>query len=179
MLALTVSPRCLNLGYSHALLSQSKNALALFARTLELASKAIATGAPPPAPSTGPPKLDITREQAESLHSRAQGLVSQYRALVDLQKSAVGSTPKGATISAPIVERLNEYPLGGADLQNLVQWPPKLQPVPVKPLFLDVAFNYIEYPGSKKSVENGGVELEERPVGAEEPKKKGWFGFGR
>ncbi|KAF4301882.1 hypothetical protein GTA08_BOTSDO06315 [Botryosphaeria dothidea] len=171
--------KCLNLGYSHALLSQSKNVLALFARALELASRAIATGTSASAPA--PPKLDVTREQAESLHNRVQGLASQYRALIDLHTHVTdkSSTSKG-TISAPIVERLNEYPSGDVDLQNLVQWPPKLQPVPVKPLFLDVAFNYIDFPGrAKAAVENGGVKLDQAPAPQEEPKKKGWFGFGR
>ncbi|EKG14014.1 hypothetical protein MPH_08756 [Macrophomina phaseolina MS6] len=171
--------KCLNLGYSHALLSQSKNALALFARASELASKAVASG--PSASDSGPPKLDVTHEQAESLQGRVNGLTSQYRALVDLHNhvNEKSSNAKG-TVSAPIVERLNDYPAEGVDLQNLVQWPPKLQPVPVKPLFLDVAFNYIEYPGrAKAEVESGGVNLDEARIPQEEPKKKGWFGFGR
>ncbi|EOD48271.1 putative signal recognition protein [Neofusicoccum parvum UCRNP2] len=172
--------KCLNLGYSHALLSQSKNALALFARALELTAKAVATSTS--ASSPGPPKLDVSREQAEFLHNRVQGLSSQYRALVDLHNHVTDnrSASKG-NVSAPVVERLNEYPAEGVDLRNLVQWPPKLQPVPIKPLFLDVAFNYIDYPGrAKAAVENGGgVRLDEAPPTAEEPKKKGWFGFGR
>lgn len=55
-----------------------------------------------------------------------------------------------------------------------------MRPVPVKPLFLDVAWNYIEYPGRKReapvTVVTNGVDM-----GAKEEKKekKGWFGFGR
>ncbi|KAI7665616.1 hypothetical protein KC318_g7010, partial [Hortaea werneckii] len=73
--------------------------------------------------------------------------------------------------------------------KNLVQYPPKIQPVPVKPLFLDVAWNYIDYPGRTAEVPaakaaapgqdtqmaNG---IEEKPA-VEQPKKRGWFGFGR
>ena len=68
------------------------------------------------------------------------------------------------------------------DLENLVTYPPKIEPVPVKPLFLDVAWNYIEYPGRKVEVSKKAAE---KPVvnGVEEKsqleKKRGWFGFGR
>jgi signal recognition particle subunit SRP68 len=62
--------------------------------------------------------------------------------------------------------------------------------VPVKPLFLDVAWNYIEYPGRKaegkgvvgkvaetvKPVVNG---VQEEAQAKEPEKKRGWFGFGR
>lgn len=80
------------------------------------------------------------------------------------------------TTSAPIAERLNEYPPNGVDLTNLVEYPPRVRAVPVKPLFLDVAFNYIEYPGRTTAVVNG-----EAPKGAGEPqeeRKRGWFGWG-
>jgi len=67
-------------------------------------------------------------------------------------------------------------------LQNLVTYPPKLEPVPVKPLFFDAAWNYIDYPGREvQLVENGG-KVEEQDDSREqtaEQKKKGWFGFGR
>lgn len=84
----------------------------------------------------------------------------------------------------PLVQRLDDFPTPGTnvDLKNLVAYPPRIEPVPVKPLFFDVAWNYIEYPGrAKKVVEetavNGvGAETE---AGKEEPKKRGWFGFGR
>lgn len=88
----------------------------------------------------------------------------------------------GLANAAPVVERLNEYPSSGAvEVKNLVTWPPKLKPVPVKPLFLDVAWNYIEYPGRARAVQQ--AEPQEAP--AEEQReqkpaaKKGWFSFGR
>lgn len=57
--------------------------------------------------------------------------------------------------------------------------------MPVKPLFLDVAWNYIEYPDRRKRVKEvagrdpngfnaGDVKVEEKKEG-----RKGWFGFGR
>ena len=81
------------------------------------------------------------------------------------------------------MESLDKYPVGGeVDLSRLVQYPPKIEVVPVKPLFFDVAWNYIEYPGRKvqpvmvEQIKTQAVE-EERPTSSSG--KKSWFGFGR
>jgi signal recognition particle subunit SRP68 len=80
------------------------------------------------------------------------------------------------------VESLTEYPGSGkVDLTRLVEWPPKLKPVPVKPLFFDTAWNYVEYPGrtpaasatASKGEVNGAKEEPQQPA------SRGWFGFGR
>ena len=82
----------------------------------------------------------------------------------------------------PMIERLNEYPLEGVDLSNLVTYPPKMEPIPVKPLFLDVAWNYIDYPReSKKAIPSpSSTSSAAAPVAeAKKEAKRGWFGFGR
>lgn len=93
------------------------------------------------------------------------------------------------TPAAPAVQNLDAYPTPGlqVDLKNLVSYPPKIQPVPVKPLFLDVAWNYIDYPnrpGQQPALavpEAAGAMDVDEPAAAEpvQEKKKGWFGFGR
>ena len=74
------------------------------------------------------------------------------------------------------------------DLERIVEYPPRLEVVPVKPLFLDVAWNYIGYPdkagGAKREGEaRGQQEKQGQGGGAEQeaakPQKRGWFGFGR
>ena len=80
------------------------------------------------------------------------------------------------------MERLNDYPTHGIDLGNLVTYPPKLEPIPVKPLFFDAAWNYIEYPGRKlPDIALGGQVKQGTEISDQtaEQKKKGWFGFGR
>jgi signal recognition particle subunit SRP68 len=63
-----------------------------------------------------------------------------------------------------LVERLGHYPEGKIDFQNgIVEWPPKVSPVPVKPLFLDVAFNFIEYPGD--GAPRAVADAQEKPEG--------------
>ncbi|KAJ3094611.1 signal recognition particle subunit srp68 [Phlyctochytrium planicorne] len=57
------------------------------------------------------------------------------------------SQPMTQTDSAPVVQRLNEF-IAELDVTNphLADIPPKLQPVPCKPVFFDIAYNGVEYP---------------------------------
>ena len=43
-------------------------------------------------------------------------------------------------------------------MENLVAWPPKLQPVPVKPFFFDIAYNYFGLEAKEGGGEEGGCE---------------------
>ncbi|KAL8830528.1 MAG: hypothetical protein Q9191_001375 [Dirinaria sp. TL-2023a] len=177
--------RCLAIARSHALLSNTKNALALFARALEQCPRK-SSASPDEGGLHKPPNIEVKTDQTDYLHNLLSGLVAQHRALVELHnlnEAAVKEAESKAKYAPPMVERLDEYPANGVDLTKLVTYPPKLQPIPVKPLFLDVAWNYIDYPGrSKKGTEqtiNGAVDA---GAGAPPPKKeakKGWFGFGR
>ncbi|KAF2258711.1 hypothetical protein CC78DRAFT_525875 [Lojkania enalia] len=177
--------KCLNLAHSHALLAAPKQALALCNRALSLASQAASSPKPATPSSSSTPKLAVSEEHAQTLKENLENLTSHYRGLVTLSQLTANSnvaTKTQMTSAAPVVERLNEYPASGAvDLTNLVTWPPKLKPVPVKPLFFDVAWNYIEYPGRTRSVQEIEPEKMQEEKKAEEPKpaKKGWFGFGR
>ena len=79
---------------------------------------------------------------------------------------------------------MDEYPADRVDLKNLVTYPPRLEPIPVKPLFFDIAWNYIEYPGrsAKMRQDQGKIAAVDGVKGKEEEKKevrRGWFGFGR
>jgi len=167
------------------------NALALLKRAQNLL-----TASPPPASDASKdalPTLDIPTSTSEDLKAHLSSQVSRTHALVELHKlqsnSAIAAE-KNMTSAAPLVQNLNAYPTPGTqvDLKNLVTYPPKIQPVPVKPLFLDVAWNYIDYPGRKSSapaaaapVVNGGgdkMDVDQKPE-AQPEKKKGWFGFGR
>jgi len=181
-----LSPRCLNIAYSHVLLSNLKNALALLIRAESLCSGALSSiSASNPPAADAPLKLDIHPNTAKSFHDYLQLQVNQYRGLVELHnfnENSKFAAQKDMTSAAPAVERLNEYPPGGVAPTNLVTYPPKLQPVPVKPLFLDVAWNYIAYPGSKSAAAARSADAGASVPSAEEEKKapkRGWFPFGR
>ncbi|KAF2194291.1 hypothetical protein K469DRAFT_709803 [Zopfia rhizophila CBS 207.26] len=178
--------KCLNLSHSHAFLSSPKQALALCNRALSLSSQAVEAPWPTPSPPSNACKLAVSTEQAKSLNQKLENLTSHYRGLVALSQLSANSDVAAKTQmtnAAPVVERLDEYPASGfVDLTNLVTWPPKLKPVPVKPLFFDVAWNYIDYPGRGKRSEEQQPEkmlVEEKKAEESKPAKKGWFGFGR
>lgn len=117
------------------------------------------------------------------------GLVSQHRALVELDEgSSVRSTSGSAAgtesgQAAPLIERLDEYPATGVDPTRLVTYPPRLEAIPVKPLFFDIAWNCIQYPGrAVQAPPNGDQATADGDKGQAEEKreaKRGWFGFGR
>lgn len=169
---LTPFSRCLAIGRSHGFLGKSKQALALFFQALELTSGSAAT-AQSSVGDDGPPRLDVSRGQIQTLQSTLQGLVAQYQGLVTLENISSEETAKSAT-TRPVIERLHEYAGDGLDLSNLVPYPPQMLPIPVKPLFLDVAWNYIDYPREHAAPEAHAEEAEEKKGG-----RRGWFGFGR
>jgi signal recognition particle subunit SRP68 len=174
--------RCLTIGRSHAITGKFKTSLALYARSLDLSSRALsAKSAAATEADERLPKLQIDSNDLQGFHRYIGGIVSQYRALVELrnlidqQKAATKDTYR-----PPLVERLEEYPVEEVDLTSLVNFPPKLQPVPVKPLFFDLAWNYIGYPGQTPPGANGGPTTPKTAAEEKkEPAKKGWFGFGR
>ena len=129
----------------------------------------------------GPPKLDIGSDDSKRFQEYLSGLVSQCRALVELKNLMEQQKAETKGIyKPPLADRLGEYPVEDVDLTNLVNFPPKLQPIPVKPLFFDLAWNYIEYPGRPPTNVNGAPTAPK--TGSEEkkePARKGWFGFGR
>lgn len=162
-------------------MGKPQNALALYARASELA--VAASSLRTSSDAAGPPRLDVSPSQIATLQSVLRGLVAQHRGLVTLDKLATQATAAKAATGRPlIIERLNDYASDEVDLTRLVPYPPTLQPVPVKPLFLDVAWNYIDYPRDQAPVRAAaGAQIRPEPA-PEEPKsggRRGWFGFGR
>ncbi|KAL9000427.1 MAG: hypothetical protein Q9169_000944 [Polycauliona sp. 2 TL-2023] len=178
------SLRCLAIARSHKLHGNKRNALALLARAAELSSRAMSVSLPAASANEGIPKLEISSIQARSLEELVDRSVLQHRALVELEDLQTEIAKNSSSKSIPMIERLDEYPPEGVDLTNLVTYPPRLQPIPVKPIFLDTAWNYIDYPGRprKGSAMAMDGKVEETSSKGAEPKKeakKGWFGFGR
>lgn len=164
--------RCLALGHSHAVLGKPTEALALFAHAFDLVRSEPSLSS---VESEGPPRLEVSRAQVSALATVLQELVAQYRGLVTLERF---DTDSGASQQRPLVERLHQFGTG-ADLKNLVPYPPQMQPVPVKPLFLDVAWNYIDYPRSTNATTNTETIAQAAAPAPEEKTSRGWFGFGR
>ena len=129
------------------------------------------------------PKLEISKAQFKTLTAYLRNLVLQYHGLVELQKHSANQdseNQKSTSIEAPIGLNLDQYPPRDVDLTNLVVYPPKIEPIPVKPLFFDLAWNYVDYPG-RTPVGANGVSVGSPTEHVEDKKetKRGWFGFGR
>lgn len=180
-------PRCLNIAHSHDLVSAPKNALALLLRAESILSKSGKTEHQGQAASSLPLKLDVDANLTSSAREQIKSLITQHRGLVELHNLNSNSkvaAQKNLAAVAPMIERLNDYPVQGVDLKNLVAYPPTLKPAPVKPIFLDVAWNYIDYPGRRvapASRDAGGVNgtNDVHMTEDQKPARKGWFGFGR
>ncbi|KAL8645319.1 MAG: hypothetical protein Q9210_006768 [Variospora velana] len=175
------SLRCLAIARSHMLHGEKRNALALLSRALDLSSQSLSSSSDEPA-AGGVPKLNLRPAETKFLNDLLERSVLQHRALVELE-NLTSAKSQNSFKPPPMIQRLDEYPPDGVDLTNLVTYPPKFQPVPVKPIFLDVAWNYIDYPGRPKkgtaTAADGNIDGAEPKQEPKKEAKKGWFGFGR
>lgn len=131
---------------------------------------------------TGLKTIEVVKSDAEFLQNLLKGELQRCRALVEianLRKQADKGDSKAA--QRPLIDKLGQYPSKGVDLENIVTYPPKMEPIPIKPLFLDVAWNHVQYP-QKQTAKAGALEDKTNAKSGEpekQPAKKGWFGFGR
>ncbi|KAK4204974.1 hypothetical protein QBC40DRAFT_272097 [Triangularia verruculosa] len=176
--------KCLAISRSHAIAGSAVNALALVKHALDQcnAAHSVLSGNSDDGKSA-PRNIQVTNQHVGLLRDILGGELQRSRALVEihnLNKPTSASQTGGA--GKPLSSQLLNYPAGGVDLNNIVTYPPQLEPIPVKPLFLDVAWNYIEYPSKQRPVaaaqeRSKGIEKEPEPE--VKPQKRGWFGFGR
>ncbi|KAI9794736.1 MAG: hypothetical protein M1833_007393, partial [Piccolia ochrophora] len=184
--------KCLALSRCHSILSSPTHALAL----LSHASTHITTALPLlPHTSSQTPPFTLAPTTLSTLQSLLTHELTRHRALVELSNLTAQTAPPSSSPHAagaakhvpaehtpPLIDDLTTYPPLGAvvDCAHLVTYPPRVEPVPVKPLFLDLAWNYVAYPGREGVGAGGEREEEEEGKEREEGKgKKGWFGFGR
>lgn len=131
--------------------------------------------------ASGLKTMEVAPEDAAFLQTLLKGELQRNRALVEiynLRKQASGKGDSNAS-PRPLLEKLGQYPAEGVDLENIVTYPPKLEPVPVKPLFLDVAWNYVQYPTTQTEKSKAAQTISDKTKEPEAAPKKGWFGFGR
>lgn len=168
---------------SHSLTHNPANALALIKHADDECSQAVPVFSQKKGNGDSPLRnIEVSSADVHFLCDLLKGELQRSRALVEvarLRKLAEKGTSKGSGI--PLVERLGEYPAEGVDLDNIVVYPPKVEVIPVKPLFLDVAWNYIQYPDQQSKAEGKSQEKSaDKPSDADQkPLKRGWFGFGR
>ncbi|MDI1485453.1 MAG: signal recognition particle subunit srp68 [Ramalina farinacea] len=170
--------RCTAIARSYRLLGDVKSALALLARAQEHI-----THIPFPTESSSSRNqalnLEVTADQVSKLKTLLQGLLTEHRAIMALRDSAKTANKGSMAYEQPLVQRLDTYPGEGVNLGNLVTYPPRVEPIPVKPIFLDVAYNFMEYPGRRKDLSDGTAPANGVSETGKKESKKGWFGFSR
>ncbi|KAL6914049.1 hypothetical protein FSST1_011809 [Fusarium sambucinum] len=177
--------KALAIARSHATAGNPADALALINHADGLVEESQSNvPASDGSPNKTPLSLSVSAEDVEYLQNLLNGELQRHRAIVHvdiLRKKHELSVLE--TVKRPLIETQNHYPSGGANLDHIVEFPPKLATIPVKPIFLDVAWNYIDYAGKAPPKQASA------PAKAEEHKadessvpqqaKRGWFGFGR
>ena len=189
--------RSLAIARSHAIAGNAVNSLALIKHAHDqcnAATPALSSADDQDNDAFTPQNIQVTKRDITLLYQTLTGELQRGRALVEIFNTTTTGKPAAAGSSAkPLSDRLSDYPAGGVDLENIVTYPPRLEPFPVKPLFLDVAWNYIEYPGKGEPAATAAPareagkpqqqQQETAPSASAEPEakpqKRGWFGFGR
>ncbi|KAI1492621.1 hypothetical protein F5X96DRAFT_677585 [Biscogniauxia mediterranea] len=165
--------KCLSIARSHSLSNQSLNALALTKHAFDQCQQSISffSGQDSSSSSDSSPRnIDIRQADTVFLHDLLKGELQRSRAIVEIDNLQQESNSTAPKIKTPLVQRLHEYPAEEVDLKNLVDYPPRVEPIPVKPLFFDVAWNYIDYPGKTPAV---AVEAQEETTQSAAPQKRG------
>ncbi|KAI2611956.1 Cupredoxin [Hypoxylon sp. NC1633] len=171
------TPRCLSIARSHSLTDQSLNALVLTKHAFDECEQSTAVFSKHGTSSSesAPRNIEIRQSDIQFLFQLLRGELQRCRAIVEidnLRAKRKGTTAPGAKV--PLIDRLFEYPAEGVDLENLVTYPPRVEPIPVKPLFFDVAWNYIDYPGrTPAAAPEHEPEPEQGPSQPAQPQKRG------
>ncbi|KAK6537520.1 hypothetical protein TWF694_011703 [Orbilia ellipsospora] len=180
--------KCSAIAASHANIGNRLNALALYHRASESIKTAVSLTSQIGSGSNDP--FSIPSDKLTVLSTELKANVQRYHALAEMDRLTQQSAALSQKLAfkKPLIENLGTYPEGGVDFANLIDFPPKVKPIPVKPIFFDIAWNYIEYPGLEKeaapvtaapsaaeAMEVDNVKKEEEAT----PQKRGWFGWGR
>jgi signal recognition particle subunit SRP68 len=168
---------------SYSIAGNDTNALALIKYAQDKTQESAPVLSGQSRSESAPRNIVVAREDITALEYLLSGELQRCQALVEvskLQQLAKGTGAKVAPL--PLVERLSEYPSDGVDLENIVAYPPRLDAIPVKPLFLDIAWNYIDYPAKRAQAASAPKAAPAQGAAPQEeakPQKRGWFGFGR
>ncbi|XP_055715143.1 signal recognition particle subunit SRP68-like [Phlebotomus papatasi] len=164
--------RCYYIALTLVAMKRWKEAVALYERSMNYAKEAL----------TSSPKAYNLAEELKHLISTIEGCKFSAHAYSVLEDDAsdeagavFGRTQKS---SKPLYERLSEYKEDAtlhSKNPNVFKITPDMEPIPCKPLFFDLALNFIEFPSLEDKVESPGGK--KQPAGIS-GFVKGFLGWG-
>jgi len=143
--------RCFYLAKSHAALHRWPEAFGCFQRSLKYANEGVQN-------KVSPELIQMLASVIEDVPSelalmRSQAILEQHE-----DESAPVVHNKSQKSKKPLIERLNEFhenPQYLTKNPNIVTMPPTMEPVPAKPLFYDLALNFVGFPSLEDKIEEG------------------------
>lgn len=182
--------KSLAIARSHTVVGNAANALALVKFGYEQSSAAAPVltkvAATRPEKTSSLQNIDVSASDAQFLVDLLQAELQRARALVDIEKHTPQPSESAKASALALSETLGDYPVTAVDLDKVVTYPPRIEAIPIKPIFLDIAWNYIDYPSKAGAAAGAGAAAQpaagqaaEAADSAEQPQKRGWFGFKR
>lgn len=171
--------RALAIARSHAITDNASNALALIQYAFNECQKASQLPKDSEPAASTPVDIEVTSASVNILGRLIHGELQRYRAIVHIDNLRSEQKSHSSTDKVPLAERLHTYPIDGADITNIAEFPPKKSFIPMKPLFLDIAWNYINYPSKQDKGAAQPSPVKAAASKEAQEQKRGWFGFGR
>ncbi|XP_037545915.1 signal recognition particle subunit SRP68 [Nematolebias whitei] len=161
--------RCFFIAQSYVLVKKWSEALVLYERVLKYAKEVQSK-----AKGLNNSLKDLPDVQELIAEVNAEKYSLQAAAILDTDEPPEVSTQQQVKDSTPLCDHLDTFRLDNTLVgkkPNLVQFPPDFQPIPIKPLFFDLALNHATFPPLDDKVEQKGK-------GGLTGYIKGIFGFG-
>ena len=173
--------RCLAIARCLSHLDRPSEALALVFQAHMYAAKCTrsASGSPEESHRGKPPGPGVTEVQILQLNQLLQETLTAHRGGVALKYLRAPCSSPSDSGSQELVRQLDVFPAQGVDLKKLVEIPPKISPVAVKPIFLDLAYNHLHYPNHIECTPQTASTVADQSRQGRKEIKRGWFGFGR
>jgi signal recognition particle subunit SRP68 len=160
---------------TYGICGNKNEALALYKRSLSyFETDVVSINIELPGSIVSQADIDSALGQTRFEFARAHALAN----LNDQASSTTTKKVKGVDNDNTVINSLFDYPGGEPEqvVKRLVDFNYKLQPVPVKPVFFDIAYNYIDYNEQEKAKV---MQQDEPRQQQQQQQKKGFLGLWR
>ncbi|KAH8301243.1 hypothetical protein KR018_009226 [Drosophila ironensis] len=145
--------RCYYIALTLVDMKKWKEAVALYERASKYASEALK------GKSSAEFQMQAELKQVVSTIEGCKFSAHAYSVLEDDNSEEAGTTTKSQKTTKPLYERLSLYKEDQSlhtKTPNVFKLTPDMEPIPCKPLFFDLAMNYVELPSLEDKIESPG-----------------------